>query len=107
MATPRIVIYGNAGSGKTTMAQVVAREFGVAHLSLDDISWAEEGVLKPLAERVALLHEFIAAHVGLVIEGCYGELVEAALPHCSELRFLNPGIDVCVSNCCGRPWEPA
>ena len=36
----------------------------------------------------------------------YGDLVEAALPHCTELRFLNPGIDVCVAHCMSRPWEP-
>jgi hypothetical protein len=103
-----MVIYGNAGSGKTTMARVVVRELGVAHLSLDDICWADVGLLLPLAERVALLESFIAAHPeGWVIDGCYGDLVEAALPHCSELRFLNPGIEVCVRNCRSRPWEPA
>lgn len=107
MTTPRILIYGNAGSGKTTMARVVAREFGVAHLSLDDICWATVGVLLPLAERIAALEAFIAEHPGWVIDGCYGDLVEAALPHCSELRFLNPGVEVCVNNCRSRPWEPA
>ena len=62
MNSSRIVIYGNAGSGKTTMARAVAREFDLAHLSLDDICWAELGVLKPLKERVAALNEFIMAH---------------------------------------------
>ncbi len=41
-----------------------------------------------------------------MLEGCYGELVEAALPHCTELRFLNPGVAACVENCRKRPWEP-
>jgi len=41
-----------------------------------------------------------------VIEGCYSDLVEAALPHCTELRFLNPGVEVCVEHCLRRPWEP-
>lgn len=105
MRTSRIVIYGNAGSGKTTMARAVAAKFGVAHLSLDDICWAAEGVLLPLSERIAALETFIAEHSGWVIDGCYGDLVEAALPHCSELRFLNPGIDVCINNCRSRPWD--
>jgi len=40
-----------------------------------------------------------------IIEGCYGDLVEAVLPHCSELRFLNPGVETCVAHCNCRPWE--
>ncbi|MDX1556834.1 MAG: shikimate kinase, partial [Xanthomonadales bacterium] len=37
---------------------------------------------------------------------CYGDLVEAALPHCTELRFLNPGMERCVEHCRRRPFEP-
>lgn len=107
MSATRIVIYGNAGSGKTTMARAVAREQGVPHLSLDDLSWEAAGVRKPLAESLVLLHAFIAREPGWIIEGCYGDLVQAALPFCSELRFLNPGIESCVRNCRSRPWEPS
>lgn len=107
MSDTRILIYGNAGSGKTTMARSVAREFGVAHLSLDDIAWEKEMVRKPLAQSIADLNAFIAANSAWVIDGCYGDLVQAALPICTELRFLNPGIDVCVNNCRNRPWDPA
>src|SRR5437870_10939397 len=38
--------------------------------------------------------------------GCYSDLVEAALGQCTELRFLNPGIEVCVAHCHRRLWEP-
>jgi hypothetical protein len=41
-----------------------------------------------------------------VIEGCYADLVEAALPFGSELRFLNAGIEVCVAHCQSHHWEP-
>ena len=107
MDAQRIVIYGNAGSGKTTMARQLVREFGLAHLSLDDICWAAVGIRKPLPESIADLEGFIAANPEWVIDGCYGDLVEAALPHCSELRFLNPAIEVCAQNCRSRPWEPS
>jgi hypothetical protein len=60
-----------------------------------------------MAESVAALEEFMAAHREWVIEGCYGDLVEAALPRCTELRFLNPGVEACVANCRKRPWEPS
>jgi len=28
------------------------------------------------------------------------------LPYASEVRFLNPGLEVCLANCRARPWEP-
>lgn len=40
------------------------------------------------------------------MEGSYGDLIEVALPCCTEMHFLNPGVDACVANCAGRPWEP-
>lgn len=40
------------------------------------------------------------------IEGCYGELVEAASKHCTEMIFLNPGLEVCLRHNRARPWEP-
>jgi hypothetical protein len=98
----RVVIYGNAGSGKTTMA----RSLGLPRLSLDKIAWAAPGIRAPLADGLAALHQFIATHDEWVIEGVYGDLIAAAVAHCTELRFLNPGTEVCVANAHSRPWEP-
>jgi adenylate kinase family enzyme len=99
---PRIVVYGNAGSGKTTMA----RSLGLPHLDLDTIAWRKGTERKDLATSVAELRAFTDAHESWVVEGSYGDLVEAALPFCTELRFLNPGIEACVENCRRRPHEP-
>jgi adenylate kinase family enzyme len=102
----RILIFGNSGSGKTTMARALARERGLPHLDLDSLAWAEAAVRRPLAESVALIEGFVARHPEWVIEGCYGDLLEVVLPHCTELRFLNPGVEACIANCRARPWEP-
>lgn len=102
----RIVLLGNAGAGKTTMARRLIGDSGIPHLSLDEIAWDEGTTRKPLAVSLAALHEFIQCHDRWVIEGCYGELAAAALPHCTELRFLNPGVRACVAHCRSRPWEP-
>jgi hypothetical protein len=108
MSERRIVIYGNAGSGKTTMAREVAGAFGLPYLCLDHIAWADQtAVRRPMADSVAALVEFMAANLEWVIEGCYGDLVEVALPRCSELRFLNPGVEACIANAGKRPWEPS
>ena len=102
----RVVLLGNAGAGKSTMARRLIGAEPIPRLSLDEIAWNEGPERKPLTESLATLAAFLRANDRWVIEGCYGDLVEAALPHCTELRFLNPGIDVCVAHCMSRPWEP-
>ena len=49
---------------------------------------------------------FISTHQKWVIEGCYGELVEAASTHCTQLVFLNPGLETCQATNLRRSWEP-
>jgi hypothetical protein len=103
----RILIYGNAGSGKTTMARETARALGVPHLDLDAITWEVPMVRKELSATLALLADYVAKNPAWVIEGVYGDVIAAAAPHCTELRFLNPGVDACVAHCKLRPWEPS
>lgn len=100
--TRRVLVYGNAGSGKTTMA----RSLGLPHLDLDTVAWRKGTERHPLTTSVALMRAFIDRHAEWVIEGCYGDLVEAALPWCTELRFLNPGLAACVRNSRQRAFEP-
>lgn len=102
---PRVLIYGNAGSGKTTRARRVAEEAGVPRLCLDAVAFGAEAQRRPLLESIAAMKAFIDANAGWVVEGCYGDLIEAALPYCTELRFLNPGVETCVRNCVARPWD--
>lgn len=101
----KIILLGNAGAGKSTMAKRLIGNQRIAYLSLDTIAWNDDIQRKPLAESIALLQEFIKQEDSWIIEGCYGDLVEAALPYCDELRFLNPGVDVCITHCLQRPWE--
>jgi adenylate kinase family enzyme len=103
---PRILIFGNSGSGKTSMARDLARERRLAHLDLDTLAWDAPGVRSPLDRSTSAIQEFLAAHEHWVIEGCYGDLLEATLGDATEIRFLNPGTERCILNCRSRPWEP-
>ena len=101
----KIILLGNAGAGKSTMARRLIGSNNIPRLSLDEIAW-EGTERKPLAASLRELHQFIEHNDQWIIEGCYSDLVEAALPHCTELRFLNPGVKICVEHCKRRPWEP-
>lgn len=88
------------------MARGLEREFGLPRLDLDVIAWAEPGNRRPLAESVATLVAFDQSHSSWVIEGSYADLIRAALPLCTEFRFLNPGVEACLAHCKRRAWEP-
>jgi adenylate kinase family enzyme len=102
----RLILLGNAGAGKSTMARRIIGNRPISRLSLDEIAWDPGPKRKPLEASLRLLNEFMQSHEEWIIEGCYSDLIEAALPHCTELRFLNPGTEVCVAHCHRRPWEP-
>jgi adenylate kinase family enzyme len=102
----RILIIGNAGAGKSTMASRLSATLGIAHLDLDRLAWSGSGVRRSLADSARLLDEFRARHGEWIAEGCYGDLIDLLIPHATELRFLNPGTEACVANCQRRPWEP-
>ena len=103
----RLLIMGNSGSGKSTRARAMAAQHGLVYLDLDTIVWEPAQIAMPRsAEQVhADLLAFMAGHEAWVVEGCYGDLVEMALPFCSELVFMNPGRAVCLENNRRRPWE--
>lgn len=88
------------------MARKLIGSLAIARLSLDEIAWESDATRRPLEHSLKDLQAFIDRHAEWIIEGCYSDLIEAALPFCTELRFLNPGVATCVSHCRARPWEP-
>jgi adenylate kinase family enzyme len=104
----RVIIFGNSGSGKSSLAKALARMRGAGRLDLDLIAWEPDrpGVRADFAESRRALLRFIGGAGAWVIEGCYSRLLEVAAAHCTELIFLNPGVEACAANCEARPWEP-
>jgi len=104
----RILIFGNSGAGKTTLAYRLADEHRLAHLDLDTLAW--QPVTPPQRQALDIsgqqIATFIADNPAWVIEGCYTDLLALAAPHASEIIFLNPPLGVCIANARARPWEP-
>jgi adenylate kinase family enzyme len=102
----KLILLGNAGAGKSTMARRIIGDEPIPCLSLDEIAWDDGPKRKPLEVSLRMLPAFIQSNEQWIVEGCYSDLIQVALPYCTELRFLNPGIEVCVAHCHRRPWEP-
>lgn len=104
----KLLVFGNSGSGKSTLARSLCEQHGLAHLDLDSIVWkpGQIAVQRDPDQVHADLDAFLAANAAWVIEGCYAELIARALPVCSRLVFLNPGVDACQRNNERRAWEP-
>lgn len=104
----RVAILGNSGSGKSTLAQWLVRSANLAVLDLDSIAWEPDRrtVERPRALAEADVATFCTTHPRWVLEGCYGDLIDAALRFDPFLIFMNPGPEACTAHCRSRVWEP-
>jgi len=104
----RVVVLGNSGSGKSTLAQRLARTKSLADLDLDTLAWEPRlpPVRRALADSAREIAAFMDADDRWVIEGCYSDLLAIPLPRCTQLVFLNPGVEACIANARARSWEP-
>ena len=104
----RIVIFGNSGAGKSTLARKLSSEHGLAHLDLDTLAWEPTSPprRRSLESSAGAVARFVEQKPSWVIEGCYADLLELVVPGCTEMIFLNPGVEACIENCRARPWEP-
>ena len=83
-------------------------KYGLAHLDLDTLAWLPTSPprRKPLLDSRNNIALFIASNECWVIEGCYSDLLETAIPDSTEIVFMNLPIHACISNAQNRPWEP-
>ena len=104
----KVLIFGNSGSGKSTLARKIAGEEQIAHLDLDTIAWlpTTPPQRESLETSKAKLDEFTGSNNGWVIEGCYSDLLDLAVPSANEVIFLNLSVDNCIQNARNRSWEP-
>ncbi|MGJ8682104.1 AAA family ATPase [Paraglaciecola sp.] len=104
----KTLIFGNSGAGKSTLAKQLSQRENLPHLDLDTLAWQASmpPTRKPLLESANLIHDFTRNNNNWVIEGCYADLLEVALPKANEIIFLNLPINLCIENARKRPWEP-
>lgn len=102
----KVIILGNAGAGKSTLARHLMAQQPAARLSLDQVAFQGGAERRPLRDSIDDVLRWISEQESWIIEGCYADIVEPLLAHGDELIFLNPGVDACIAHCRSRPWEP-
>ena len=105
---PRVILFGNSGAGKSTLAARLCREGQLAHLDLDLLAWEPTAppTRRALASSENDIDDFIGAHDGWVIEGCYADLLSIAGSAADTAIWLNLPVAECIANARARPWEP-
>ena len=104
----KILIFGNSGSGKSTLAKELCDSEKLACLDLDTLAWKTTmpPERQPLNKSYKEIQIFIESSDGWVIEGCYTDLLEKALPFSNEIIFIHLPVETCILNAKNRPWEP-
>jgi len=91
----RIVVYGPTGSGKSTMARLIAGRTGLPCVELDRIFWLPDWVEKPREEFRADALATLEKHKdGWVCDGNYNRIRESILPMADTVIWLRLPIRV-------------
>ena len=104
----KIVIFGNSGSGKSSLAKRYIAEYQLAHLDLDTVAWLDTNppTRQAITESINVINAFMVQHKSWVIEGCYSDLLSYIMGFCNEIVYLNLSVEDCIDNAKNRPWEP-
>ncbi len=95
----RIFIFGNSGSGKSWLAERLARVLAKPVHGLDAMRWKQgtSGVPRDNVD-VAKDVDLISRNPSWIMEGVYGWLAQVALPRATCLIWTDLPVEECVAN---------
>ena len=103
----RVVIFGTAASGKSTLARRFSELLTADVLELDHIRWNDDRTELLTAEKCReQIESFIGYRDSWVVEGTHTSLLANVVQNATEINFLNPPFEVCRKRSWSRPWDP-
>jgi len=95
----RTIIIGNSGSGKSWLAERLAKNNGGACIDLDSVNWLGSGYNRARERSEAIeLTKAAASQERWVIEGIYGWLVDEVMSRATALIWLRLSEEECLTN---------
>lgn len=98
-AFERVLIMGNAGSGKTWLARRIGEQLRHPIIHLDDIHWepGRYGIARDRTLRDEMV-KAAAAEDRWIMEGVYGQLVNLVLNRGTALIWIDLPEGACITN---------
>ncbi len=94
----KILIFGNAGTGKTTLGKQLSKKLNLKALPLDSVYWLKDWQSVPDVKFTKTIQTFMQDHDRFVMDGNYmrSESLTARLSYADTLIFLDYDLSVAV-----------
>lgn len=96
----RVLVTGNAGAGKTTLAKDIARRLDIPFYSLDSIVWQSGWKKTPSEERTKMIESLVSSNTW-IIDGVSVQVQERA----DMVIFIDLPRRVSFIHVCRRNWR--